>query len=91
MVGAVHRYDSPQGLSVVEDHGRKQSVLNDAWATSAQVISFPPLEMTQWDISSPARDTLIEELKRCEDVMVQMSVEFVRALPKVGEPAWREA
>ena len=91
MVGAVHRYDSSWGFSVVEDHGRKQSVLNDAWATSAQVISFPPLEMTQWDLSSPARDTLIEELKRCEDVVVQMSVEFVRALPKVGEAAWREA
>lgn len=90
MVGAVHRYDSPRGLSVVEDHGRKQSVLNDAWATSAQVISFPPLEMTKWDLSSPARDTLIEELKGCEDVVVQMSVEFVRALPKVGEAAWRE-
>ena len=75
----------------MEDHGRKQSVLNDAWATSAQVISFPPLEMTQWDQSSPARNTLIEELERCEGIVVQMSVEFVRALPKVGETAWREA
>lgn len=91
MVGAVHRYDSPQGLSVVEDHGRKQSVLNDAWATSAQVISFPPLEMTQWDMSSPARYMILNELDRCEDIVVQMSVEFVRALPKVGETAWREA
>lgn len=90
MVGAVHRYDSSWGLSVVEDHGRKESVFNDAWATSAQVISFPPLELRQWDMSVPARDTLKAELERCEDVVVQMSVEFVRALPKVGKAAWRE-
>lgn len=74
----------------MEDHGRKQSVFNDAWATSAQVISFPPLEMTKWDMSVPACYMILNELDRCEDIEVRMNVEFVRALPKVGEAAWRE-
>ena len=66
-------------------------MFNDAWASAAQVISFPPMEMNMWDISPPTRDTMEAELRRCNGVVLQMDLEFVRALPKVGRARWREA
>lgn len=46
------------------------------------------MEMNAWSISLPARDTLEEELRSCDGIVLKMDMEFVRALPKVGKAPW---
>ena len=63
----------------------KQSILNDAWAASAQIFTAPKASLSQWSVS----EELIEEMGNIlmdegNDVDLQLKMELERAGPAVG-------
>ena len=64
--------------------GRNQSVLNDAWAKSAQVVSLPLLMSTRWDMTDMMKTELQEGLKDdCSGFTVHVRINLMRDNPLV--------
>ena len=71
-----------------ELYHRKQSVLNDAWQKSAQIVQSPSSSLTRWEVSDYLIDDLIHELNDTNSIRMRMDVMFERANPSVR--LWRE-
>lgn len=64
--------------------GKEQSVFNDAWSTSAQVINIPSQAMTEWNVPNSSINEIINSLSTCDGHSIQMNIQFKRNAPTVG-------
>ena len=82
----LHEYVIATACYVGWVDGRNQSVLNDAWAKSAQIVSLPLLMSTRWDMTDMTKVELKEELENdCGGFTVHVSVNLLRDNPMVGK------
>ena len=63
--------------------GNSQSVFNDAWASSAQVITIPSKAMTEWTVPSSSIQDLQKSLALCNGHKLTMQIQFKRDAPAV--------
>lgn len=70
-------------LTLASVDGKEQSVFNDAWSTSAQVINIPSQAMTQWNVPDSSISDIIQSLTICDGHSIQMKIQFKRNAPTV--------
>lgn len=66
--------------------GKQQSVFNDAWATSAQIVSIPSDAVKEWSVPELAVNQIIESLHQCNGHELNMRIQFKRNGPSVHLP-----
>ena len=84
MVWIIYWYSySHSLLCVASVDSKEQSVFNDAWSTSAQVINIPSQAMTEWNVPTSSINEIIYSLSKCENHSIQMKIQFKRNAPTV--------
>lgn len=63
--------------------GKQQSVFNDAWATSAQIVSIPSNAVKEWSVPESAANQIMESLHQCNGHELNMRIQFKRNGPSV--------